>query len=343
MQIELKKYYQEIDFCKCIAISLVVFGHILSWTQNTQLERIILIVIYSFHMPLFFMLSGVNFHAQCTLREFVNKKAKTLLIPAVLFPIYNALAYRVYILLFYPEKISEYLKVQIDGETLYHTVGMTCKSANSAYWFLPVLFSCELIYFFLLKSNIWIIRNVCFLGGILISMILYQKGIVLPLGIEEALLALPFLDLGYCIKDEKLKWSKIAMMFGIYLIGIISWLKEGYTIVDFYNSNISDILLFYLMGTSATLGIIMAVRNTHIMKTKIICWIGKRSLYIYGFHYSLLPFWKEIDSKIVISNIMLKILWDLLGMAIIIGICIALMLIIRQLYILGKSIFALKR
>lgn len=56
-----KKHYRELDIAKGIGIILVVFGH--SITQyNNQVSGIWSVIynfIYSFHMPFFFLISGI--------------------------------------------------------------------------------------------------------------------------------------------------------------------------------------------------------------------------------------------------------------------------------------------
>lgn len=50
-----KKRLVFVDVAKAIAIFLVVLGHVVSSNTTTKL------VLYSFHMPLFFILSGFFF------------------------------------------------------------------------------------------------------------------------------------------------------------------------------------------------------------------------------------------------------------------------------------------
>ncbi len=67
-----------IDIVKGIGIFLVVLGH-----QNTILTQ----EIYSFHMPLFFFLSGIFHKNYNSYTEFINRKFKTLIIPYFTFAI----------------------------------------------------------------------------------------------------------------------------------------------------------------------------------------------------------------------------------------------------------------
>lgn len=92
------KRIEWIDSTRGIAILLVVVGHVVGgYTGNYGLpeyQRIIDIVvdaIYTFHMPLFFMISGYVFGlkkynwSMDNYVAYINKKAKTLLIPYFLF------------------------------------------------------------------------------------------------------------------------------------------------------------------------------------------------------------------------------------------------------------------
>lgn len=79
-----------IDYAKAFAIFLVVLGH--TGGLNTTLRN----VVYSFHLPLFFILSGMVFNEkkyEIDYMDFIVSKIKTLLIPY--------LKYSIYILVFY--------------------------------------------------------------------------------------------------------------------------------------------------------------------------------------------------------------------------------------------------
>lgn len=83
-----KKHYPEIDICRGIGIILVVLGHALKQTgvMNTPFE-IMLSVIYSFHMPLFFVVSGfvsvkiLNFNSIKERVDYIKNRAIRLLVP----------------------------------------------------------------------------------------------------------------------------------------------------------------------------------------------------------------------------------------------------------------------
>lgn len=62
------------DVAKGIGIILVVFGHL---TTNNTISAI----IYSFHMPFFFFVSGVFAKPQIRLKDYLIKNTKRTLVP----------------------------------------------------------------------------------------------------------------------------------------------------------------------------------------------------------------------------------------------------------------------
>ena len=64
------------DAAKALALAAVVLGH------TTALPRSLVDAVFSFHMPLFFIVSGYFFHADATCdRRFLRKGAQSLLVP----------------------------------------------------------------------------------------------------------------------------------------------------------------------------------------------------------------------------------------------------------------------
>lgn len=71
-----KQRDKSIDISKGIGIISVVYGHLVCLIERE---------IFLFHMPLFFLLSGYFFSAKDTIRDFLIKKIKSLLLPFLLF------------------------------------------------------------------------------------------------------------------------------------------------------------------------------------------------------------------------------------------------------------------
>ena len=72
----MNKRVEWIDIAKGYGILFVIIGHL--YLQDSFLTT----QIYTFHMPLFFFLSGYVFSAKkYNFNEFIKRKAKTILVP----------------------------------------------------------------------------------------------------------------------------------------------------------------------------------------------------------------------------------------------------------------------
>lgn len=87
------KRLEYLDICKAMAIILVVMGHVLQYSFYGNTKEVLFNSIYSFHMPLFVLLSGysvLNGKLPYTIKEgvvFITKRARSLLLPFVVWGI----------------------------------------------------------------------------------------------------------------------------------------------------------------------------------------------------------------------------------------------------------------
>lgn len=116
---------QYIDIAKGTGILLVVVGHCIN--SSSLLGR----WIWSFHMPLFFVISGLCFDSSKNplFVPFFLKKSRTLLLPLVIFSIL----------------MVAIKSVIFPGEFNFATLKMNFPDA--AYWFIFVLFLSEILFF----------------------------------------------------------------------------------------------------------------------------------------------------------------------------------------------------
>ncbi len=135
-QSKAKQHFREIDVCKGLGIILVVLGHSLKQTgvTNTVFD-VLLSVIYSFHMPLFFFLSGfvsakiLKFTTGRERIEYVKSRAIRLLVP-----------YFTVGILYLPVKylLSSFAVKAYDFSAAWKL--FLGENPNTALWFLYVLF-----------------------------------------------------------------------------------------------------------------------------------------------------------------------------------------------------------
>lgn len=145
-----RKYYNEINIARGIGILLVVLGHALKQTGVTDLAVNVLIeVIYSFHMPLFFVLSGfvsVKILAYTKREEyvrFIRSRMLRLLLP-----------YFVMGVLYMPLKyfLSRFARNPYDFSAAWKLIiGV---NPNTTMWFLYTLFWVSVIALFLVRRKV---------------------------------------------------------------------------------------------------------------------------------------------------------------------------------------------
>lgn len=144
-----KKHYAEIDIYRGLGIILVVLGHALKQTGETNaVFDILLSVIYSFHMPLFFVASGfiaikvLDLKSKEEQLSFIKNRAIRLLIP------YFAVG-----LFYMPIKfiLSKYAVKPYDFSSAWKL--LIGENPNTVLWFLYTLFIVSIICVLILNHK----------------------------------------------------------------------------------------------------------------------------------------------------------------------------------------------
>ncbi len=220
--------YCYIDIAKGLGILLVVWGHIMLTGFTHQF-------IYAFHMPLFFMLSGMMFQRNKykNLFDFIRKRAKRLLLPYLVYSVVTWVIWALFRLIRNDEVVS-YLNPLLQtvlakgsGEFMVH---------NSALWFIPCLFATEIVYFLICKFKNAYVLVISLLFTVL-SFVLgyYFDGdwwFLLPWNFDAALIALTF----FCIGNLFVKYYSHEQ--------IIEY-AENYKVILYVTSALFFALLYY--------------------------------------------------------------------------------------------------
>lgn len=244
--------YEWVDIAKFIGLFLMILGHKeLLDTRSTN-------VIFSFHMPLFFILSGM-LHKDYDFKTALRKVWYSLLRP---FLIIAASWCLIFTLL--------NLRHEHDTESVRWLIGhfagtficpgktfMSYDSICCYIWFLLALALIKLIASMVKEKKQWLIAPFVSLA---IFIVIYQNSIVLPLAIDSALLAFPFYAIGYGLNEVLLykKYNKVlCWTIPILLFVITITISKQNGIVDINNCRFgNNILYFYLFGTIGTLAVI---------------------------------------------------------------------------------------
>lgn len=269
------------DRARGMLIILVVLGHVLIKANPDWSIRPYALAcswIGSFHMPAFFIISGMLFDTERwrgrTWGAFLIKRVKTLVIPYLFFETVGIL-YKRFVL--HSVTIPEGLLRMI---TLQCNIG--------ADWFLPaVFFAGLLMYVFAkyaedkkpLRINAAVLGSVCFFASWFIP-----RGAAGDTAIR-ALLGFGFMLTGHFMKKllENTSLPKTAAAF--FLTVGMALLAYRFAHNDFYDAVVSIPPLFWASGVSGTYFVLGFSR---IVKWNWLAWVGENSLVVMGTHQLVL-------------------------------------------------------
>lgn len=246
------------DIAKSIGIFLMVCGH-------TSIPSIISNWIYSFHMPLFFIISGFFFSkkGEGMLAPYIIRKVKSLLVP------------------YFKYSIVVYVGMILIGVPDYHALLVGWK--GYALWFIPVLFFTEICFALLVKINYYYVV-VFLMGGI--GYVLYENVIFLPYKIEVVFSSVMFFFLGYICRDilRTIKPNMIVIIvvfISNFLIAQLlpkldlCWNYYGWSVLNIINACIGCLGVFLLSKKIEKYGI----ENKFV---KLLIGFGKNTIVIVG-------------------------------------------------------------
>lgn len=266
------------DFLKGIGIFLVILGHHENWITGW---------IYSFHMPLFFVLAGVFHKNEDNYFNFFIKKIKNLLIPYFFFATILFLFWLIIGRRFGESAINNIPIKECFIGILYgdEIKGISSMEWGIPIWFLLCLFLISNIFYFVSKLDL---KKVIFIEIFFIIISAISKKYIpipLPWNFQRALIDISFYTIGYYMKDfiknKNKKYSMITLIKGIFfiLMNILIYLnRDKLNILEKYNIN----LVYLIGGVFGSFGIIEILKN--IKSNKKIEFLGKNSIILLAFH-----------------------------------------------------------
>lgn len=314
----MNKRIEWIDAAKGIGALLVLMGH---FTANNKCTA----MIYCFHMPLFFVLSGMVYNAEKNNKfmPFLKNKIMTLLVPMVLFNSLNWIIQKGILL--------------INGESMdglwKSFLGIIIATKNTKFegatWFIAAMFIVQMIGYFVIKFCKSNRKRVFICSSIIMAIgLLYVKIVAFPLiyGLDTSLVAFGFWGIGYAMKDilSKMASSKWIVMYIIMVpVAYLNFKQSGQRI-EMYANNYGNAVMFMIAaiaGVLGTIGLSKVFENK-----KQLSELGKYSLYIYGMqnifkvyvgkYYDRYSFYEERCYKtillgVILSFIVLIIIWPI--------------------------------
>ena len=272
-----------IDWAKCIAITMVVFGHI---PQNEG--SFLPFYICTFHIPLFYFISGYLTKSRLNTKEELKKCTHSLITPYILYNIifYPYWAIRLYLDQGISFSVFDYVIKPLIGLPFLQINSTISSSVNGAMWFIAVLLIMRLTIHLCIHTSkplLYIkIIALIFIGIYVISM---KHEFTLSMTIEGLFKCMPLYLLGYLTKQyhwlEKVSLPKDSI--GAFILISVSVLATFvYRDSDCFTY---QMIAFYTVLITATYGILLLCKVLNSISSPIIVNVSIGTLMIMGLHW----------------------------------------------------------
>lgn len=278
----MRKRNENIDFLKGVAIILVVFAHFIQFgsgnnflSENYYFENVIFKIIYSFHMPLFMIISGYLFYYSVKKNNFkknIINRMKNNLLPIIVWSII-------------PIIIN---LLSLDSYNLYNIVKVIVAGIVYNLWFLWAVLLCSLIV---------LLCNKFFDDSIIVYVVMFAISLFIPniLNFDLYVFMFPYFVFGYLYnkynKDVKTDIKYIFLFTILFVILLTQYnydsfiYNSGTCILNNFWKQLGIDLYRYSVGFCGSIFVILLVlkliKKIPIKIRNIITMIGKNSLIIY--------------------------------------------------------------
>lgn len=277
----MSKRISYIDTVKGIGIVLVILGH------TYQVPQLLHDAIYSFHMPLFFVVSGYVYnetrYSQYSIKDYLMKRAKDYLVPYYVFAFINLGLVIVWNTLLLHETIAASKIWSYVCGILYCYSDMLHMPNCTPIWFLMSLFFASILFWFVLKrqrERAWVAALCSMAVGYTHSLL---TDIPLPLKLDTIFMAMFFMYVGHLMKQKE------ALKYPVYLaaVGLVGVIFGAHNPVEMNVNEYGNLLLFLPASLLSVYSIILLCNKSVISRSKILRLLGRHSILIVGFNYFL--------------------------------------------------------
>lgn len=288
-----------IDLVKGISILLVVFGHI-GLINVSHLGP----WINSFHVPVFFVVSGITFSSSECISVFLRKKYFYLIRPYLYFSfIVGACFY-----------LSKNANIEdIKSLIIYGWKGI-------ALWFIPVLFLTQLIWFCIYNYCNQCVRSCILILCVLLAYISSKYIGFIPYNLLLIPISVVYLGIGYLGKEKwfvmsgqysNRKLVYLAIIF--FLFSCIGFINEK-QIVSYAFNNLGYVLPSLIAGFSGSFLICVwsifffrLTKPSHPV-VRLFSFIGKNTYIILAFHQLFITFSMLYIRPFITNNYLYKLI-----------------------------------
>jgi len=266
-----------IDYAKAIGIILVVYGHVARGLYKAGIEipkefyELADSIVYSFHMPLFFFLSGVFFYSSFTKKggvKLITSKIDTIVYPYIIWAITQGV-------------IEAFLADYTNGSVTYAEVFSLLWSPRAQFWFLYALF----IVFFLAAAIFSVVSKKSAIAVFLLSAITYVYPEIIPEGMVFKFISSNFVFFMFGIVFTlRLNAEQLSSRMSLFLLACVFSTSQfifhhtlglNYTDKGIASLSLALISIFFIISLSA-----WGALRPHRLMT----FIGTSSMAIYLMH-----------------------------------------------------------
>ncbi|MDY3250490.1 MAG: acyltransferase [Candidatus Choladocola sp.] len=270
-----------LDMAKGYGMLLVMFSHLGIGKYKVW--------IYTFHMPLFFFLSGFVFSTKYDFKTFFKRKCKAILVP--------------YFALGIPMVLFKIMEDTVQSGVLRREFAVTVflkfliQKRYLTLWYIACLFFLNLIFYIILKiCKKLSVTAIVVLLALLLGLEYYKiGGPALPWNIDVCLTGLSFFFCGYVLKiyypklKEKMSIKISVLCLCVCVLVNIAFGYWGRQIsgagMEMFKSKYGFPPFSFL---SAFAGIFCVVLISHYFTNRLIKYIGRNSLLYYAWHQTIM-------------------------------------------------------
>ena len=281
------KRLKYIDFIKGVAIICIIFGHLGIGAINR--------IVYTFHVPVFFFITGYLTNTETDFLSFIKKKTKKLIIPYFLTCI-TIILFAGLINMFFtkegstPEIMNSWIKASLYGSGANYTKPFHIKMIG-AIWFLLASFFGQVFMYVIYKAR-ENVRPLLVIGLFLFGFYSHTFLFQFPLSVQEGMCSTLFIYAGYIYRKFKLQIDNNRIKKYVFVLSLVMWIRFILFFTSFYVVEcnfgnglidiISSLCACYCVLETAVLSKSL-IEKKNVLADKI-CFFGEISLIILCVH-----------------------------------------------------------
>jgi acyltransferase len=245
-----------INNLKVFGILAVILGHIASPLGG---------FIYSWHMPLFFILSGFFIKFNLPTKEFFIKDFQRLMVPYFLFALIGLVVEDLKRIALHRDSL-DYVH-EIKGVFIWMDMTSLINSYAFVLWFLPTLFFARIFLMVIHKC----IENIVFQFIIVAILFTTSFFVELPFAIDNSLNAILFLFIGNIFYKS---YQEIYILYSLPFIAAAVYLVYGIPSLDIATKSYNNIILNIFFSVSMIYIMIATFKRINYSNKLLTIWGG---------------------------------------------------------------------